>query len=119
MKAIINYGKRCQVYNNELEVSQLKKFVTEEFPRFKEAKMMFKDVNGNNVNIENNNDLEMIKKMFNGQNFVEILLEGGQGKGHGRGHHHRMRSHSKGKGCRKNRTERRCLVLSKVYGGVP
>ena len=103
MKAIINNGKRCQVYNNELEVNQLREFISTEFPRMKEATMSFKDVEGNTVPLQNNTDIEMIKKMFNGQNFVEITLEGVKGKGHGKGRH-MMRSHSKGKHCKMNRT---------------
>lgn len=86
--------------------------------------MILKDGNGNMRTLESNKDIEDGLTLFQGQNYVEILLEGAKEKGcHGRGKghhgHHKMRSHSKGKEGKMTRQERRCMVLSKVYNGQP
>lgn len=59
----------------------------------KETQLSFKDTLGNVVNIKSNEDIELLKKMYNGQNFVELAINGtknhGHGHRHGHGHKHR------------------------------
>ena len=80
---------------------------------------MFKDNKGEEITINSEEEVSLLKKIFNGQNFVEISL-GGKHAGHGHSHK-RHHSHSKGKhhGGKVNRKEKRTKVLAKIYGGEP
>jgi hypothetical protein len=57
----------------------------------KETQLTFKDTQGNIVNIKSNEDIDLLKKMYNGQNFVELAITGV--RNHGHGHHWHGHSH--------------------------
>ena len=76
MKAIISNGKRTQVYAQDLEIQKLKGFISESFPRMKEVSLSFTDRQGNIIPIDDQIDIENLKKVYQGQNFVEIGIKG-------------------------------------------
>lgn len=52
----------------------------------KEASLKFTDSKGEEVKIVSEEDVALLKKIYDGQNFVEVQLQGkhkGKGKGHG------------------------------------
>ena len=129
MKAIISNHKRSQVCEQEITYDSIRAYVAQEFPRMQEVEFMFRDLKGNEVAITSQDDIDLMKKMFNGQNFVEIKIKAkkirGHGHGHGRkhGHSHKhrsmSRSHEKRRHSGLTKKEKRLVVLAKVYGGEP
>lgn len=79
MKAIISNGKRTQIYASDLQVDKLKAFISENFPRMKETTLSFADRQGNRIPIDDQTDLENLKQVYKGQNFVEIGIKGSWG----------------------------------------
>lgn len=81
---------------------------------------------GENIEIKSNEDLNEVRKIFEGQNFVKFEVQG-ESKHH-RGHHHRHH-HKKNKEEletpmhplkeKKSPVERKTHVLAKIYGGEP
>ena len=86
--------------------------------------MKFKDLKGQEVDIGSQEDISLLKKIYDGQNFVQIQIGGKlpQNRGHGHGghkhRHHKERSHSKERHGG-NRKDRKITVLAKIYGGEP
>lgn len=127
MKAIISNHKRSQVYEKDITFEGLQAYIKTEFPRAKEPKLFFTDLNGTEVAIKSEEDLSLLKKIYDGQNFVQIRLDAkghGHGHGHGRRHHgqsheHHAHRHSSEKGHGKDKKAKRTNVLAKVYGGEP
>lgn len=79
----------------------------------------FKDKTGHDVPIQEQEDLQTLKKVYTGQNFVEIRISGEKKNRHHH-NHHKHHSHEKDeKRPFKNRFEKRALVLSKACGGEP
>lgn len=74
MKAIINNGKRTQIYSDNFEYQSLQKFIARQFPRMKNVNLSFQDKTGHQISIQDQDDLENMKKVYQGQNFVEILI---------------------------------------------
>lgn len=76
MKAILTNHKRSAVCNEEITFEGLQKFISNEFPRMKEVSMKFKDMKGEEVNIASQEDIALLKKIYDGQNFVQIQIGG-------------------------------------------
>ena len=74
MKAIINNGKRTQIYSDNFEYQSLQKFIARQFPRMRNVNLSFQDKTGHQISIQDQDDLENMKKVYQGQNFVEILI---------------------------------------------
>ena len=86
MKAIVSNHKRSAVCNQELTFEGLQKFIETEFPRMKEVSMKFIDQKGEEVKITSEQDVALLKKLYDGQNFVEVQINGkwpNNNKGHG------------------------------------
>ena len=103
MKAIVTNHKRSAVCDQEITFEEVQKFISNEFPRMKDVSMKFKDMNGEEITITSQEDISLLKKIYDGQNFVQIQIGGklphnkghghghkhGHGHGHGHGHRHR------------------------------
>lgn len=137
MKTIVSNNKRSVILDQDLTFLGLKNFLEAEFPRSKDAELKFKDLNGQDVPITSQEDVELLKKIYNGQNFAQVIVDAKFGKkdhhrgchkghhnehetkhGHGRRHRKRSGSSSEEK-PRMNRGEKRAMMLSKIYGGNP
>lgn len=116
MKAIISNGRRSQVYNQDLDFNGLNQFVSDQFPRMRKVIFYFKDENNKNIPISSNEEIELVKRMNQGQKFVEIFIEGERSSHskHGRGKWSPRRNINEA-----DPTTRRINALAKVFGGEP
>jgi hypothetical protein len=70
MKAIISNNGHTVVAPYELNFDELNSFVRQNFPRLKDTTLSFMDPFGEKVDIHSNEDVELIKLSYPGQNFV-------------------------------------------------
>lgn len=88
MKAVVTSGSRTHICELPLDYDNLMKFVSIHFPHKSEKTLSYKDKQGNDITISSHEDVDALKTIYEGQNFVEVSLKGQRDFYEWKGYHH-------------------------------